>query len=60
MLLGAPPVSTTRDVYARRAPDERRSRLIVALIAVVPIFLVTFSSTSDHEWMTVPMDDRKL
>jgi sec-independent protein translocase protein TatC len=42
--------------------DELRSRLIIALLAIVPIFLVTFAF---HErimdWLTGPLpDDRKL
>jgi sec-independent protein translocase protein TatC len=42
--------------------DELRSRLVIALIAIVPIFLVTFAF-HEHimEWLTGPLDDdRKL
>ena len=38
--------------------DELRSRLIVALIAIVPIFLVTFAFHERiMEWLTGPLPD---
>jgi sec-independent protein translocase protein TatC len=42
--------------------DELRSRLIVALLAIVPIFLLTFAFHEQiMEWLTGPLpDDRKL
>ena len=42
--------------------DELRSRLIVALVAIVPIFIVTFAFHERiMEWLTGPLeDDRKL
>jgi sec-independent protein translocase protein TatC len=42
--------------------DELRSRLIIALIAIVPIFLVTFAFHEQiMDWLTGPLpDDRKL
>jgi sec-independent protein translocase protein TatC len=42
--------------------DELRSRLIIALAAIVPIFLVTFAFHERiMEWLTGPLpDDRKL
>jgi sec-independent protein translocase protein TatC len=42
--------------------DELRSRLIIALVAIVPIFLVTFAFHEQlMEWLTGPLDDdRKL
>ena len=40
--------------------DELRSRLIIALIAIVPIFLVTFAFHEQiMEWLTGPLDDDK-
>ena len=42
--------------------DELRSRLIIALVAIIPIFLVTFAFHEQiMEWLTGPLpDDRKL
>jgi sec-independent protein translocase protein TatC len=42
--------------------DELRSRLIIALFAIVPIFLVTFAFHEQiMDWLTGPLpDDRKL
>jgi sec-independent protein translocase protein TatC len=42
--------------------DELRSRLIIALVAIVPIFLVTFAFHEQiMDWLTGPLpDDRKL
>jgi sec-independent protein translocase protein TatC len=42
--------------------DELRSRLIIALVAIVPIFLLTFAFHEQiMEWLTGPLpDDRKL
>ena len=42
--------------------DELRSRLIIALAAIIPIFLVTFAFHERiMEWLTGPLpDDRKL
>jgi sec-independent protein translocase protein TatC len=42
--------------------DELRSRLIIALIAIIPIFLLTFTFHEQiMEWLTGPLpDDRKL
>ena len=42
--------------------DELRSRLIIALAAIVPIFLVTFAFHEQiMEWLTGPLpDDKKL
>jgi sec-independent protein translocase protein TatC len=42
--------------------DELRSRLIIALVAIVPIFLLTFTFHEQiMEWLTGPLpDDRKL
>jgi len=40
--------------------DELRSRLIIALVAIVPIFLVTFAFHEQlMEWLTGPLDDDK-
>ncbi len=42
--------------------DELRSRLVVALFAIIPIFIVTFAF-HEHimEWLTAPLpDDRRL
>jgi sec-independent protein translocase protein TatC len=40
--------------------DELRSRLIVALFAIVPIFIVTFAFHERiMEWLTGPLDDDK-
>jgi sec-independent protein translocase protein TatC len=42
--------------------DELRSRLIIALVAIIPIFLVTFAFHERiMEWLTEPLpDDRQL
>jgi sec-independent protein translocase protein TatC len=42
--------------------DELRSRLIIALVAIVPIFLLTFTFHEQiMDWLTGPLpDDRKL
>jgi sec-independent protein translocase protein TatC len=42
--------------------DELRSRLIIALVAIIPIFLLTFTFHEQlMEWLTGPLpDDRKL
>ncbi len=42
--------------------DELRSRLIISLVAIVPIFLLTFAFHEQiMEWLTGPLpDDRKL
>jgi sec-independent protein translocase protein TatC len=42
--------------------DELRSRLIIALVAIIPIFLVTFAFHEQiMEWLTGPLpNDRKL
>jgi sec-independent protein translocase protein TatC len=42
--------------------DELRSRLIIALVAIVPIFLLTFAFHEQiMDWLTGPLpDDRKL
>ena len=42
--------------------DELRSRLIISLVAIVPIFLVTFAFHEQiMEWLTGPLpDDKKL
>jgi sec-independent protein translocase protein TatC len=42
--------------------DELRSRLIIALVAIIPIFLVTFAFHERiMEWLTGPLpDDRQL
>ena len=42
--------------------DELRSRLMIALVAIVPIFLLTFAFHEQiMEWLTGPLpDDRKL
>jgi len=38
--------------------EELRSRLVIALIAIVPIFLVTFAFHEQiMEWLTGPLDD---
>ena len=40
--------------------DELRSRLVIALIAIIPIFLVTFAFHEQiMEWLTGPLDDDK-
>jgi sec-independent protein translocase protein TatC len=40
--------------------DELRSRLVIALLAIVPIFLVTFAFHEQiMEWLTGPLDDDK-
>jgi len=40
--------------------DELRSRLIIALVAIVPIFLITFAFHEQiMEWLTGPLDDDK-
>ena len=42
--------------------DELRSRLIIALVAIIPIFLLTFAFHEQiMEWLTGPLpDDKKL
>jgi sec-independent protein translocase protein TatC len=42
--------------------DELRSRLVVSLVAIIPIFIITFAF-HEHimEWLTAPLpDDRRL
>lgn len=40
--------------------DELRSRLIIALFAIIPIFIVTFAFHEQiMEWLTGPLDDDK-
>jgi sec-independent protein translocase protein TatC len=40
--------------------EELRSRLVIALVAIVPIFLVTFAFHEQiMEWLTGPLDDDK-
>ena len=42
--------------------DELRSRLVIALFAIIPIFIVTFAFHEEiMEWLTAPLpDDRRL
>ena len=42
--------------------DELRSRLVIALFAIIPIFVVTFAFHEEiMEWLTAPLpDDRRL